>query len=454
LVITRTQELKKRSPAHIFHTFQVVGSEPELIFEKGKGIILTDTDGKEYIDMGSTFLCTNLGYGRKEFIDVACEQMSKLSFMASIFHYSNIPAIEYAEALTKFTPKNINHFFFCNSGSEANDTILRIIRAYWRFQGKPNKLKIICLMEGYHGQTESLRGLLGDWDMRASFGPEPPGVVRIPNYNCYRCPLNLKYPDCGIACAKLLDRVIEEEGEDSVATFIAEPVQGVGGVITPPPEYWPIVREICTKHHVLLIDDEVMTGFCRTGKNFAVDNWNVEPDFITMAKGIAGAYFPIGVVGIGDEVYAPLATQSLWHGFTTSGHPVGCAIGKTAIDIYIKENICEHVTKMGNHIRERLEKEFLPLPNVGQVGGLGLFQAIEIVADKETKRRFPTEMNVMSEVVRQQCLGKGLLPLVYSARRHDRMVVAPPLIITEAEADKALDILYPILAGLKDLKVK
>ena len=452
-VTARARELRKRSVAHIFHTFGVPNIEPELIFEKGKGITLTDADGKEYLDMCSFFHCCSLGYGRKELVDAVYEQMNKLTFTPTFLLCSNIPAIEYAEALAEFAPKSVNHFFFCNGGSEANETAIKIARAYWWVQGKATKLKIICLNDAYHGATIFVQGLMGDPENGIPFGPAAPGIIRLPNYNCYRCQLGLKYPDCGIDCAKTIEKVIEEEGEDTVAAFIAEPVQGVGGGVAPPPEYFPMVREICSRRNVLWIDDEVMTGFCRTGKNFCVDHWNVEPDLMCMAKGINSAHFPMGAVGVGDKVYTALASQPLICGFTNGGQPTACASAKAALDIYIKEKICEHVTKVGNHVRERFEKEFLRLPHVGNIGGLGLMQSIEIVADKETKRRFPAVTNLRSLLL-ERCLERGLIPRIYSERRHDRLAFAPPLVITEEEADRELDIVYSVISGLKDLKTK
>ena len=222
---------------------------------------------------------------------------------------------------------------------------------------------------------------------------------------------------------------------------------------TPPPEYWPIVREICTRRNVLMIDDEVVTGFCRTGKNFAVDHWNVQPDLMCMAKGMAGVYFPLAAVGVNDKVYAPLVDNVLMVGFTTGGHPAACALGKAVIDIYIKDKMCEHVTEIGNHIQKRFDQEFLTLPNVGHAGGLGLLKVIEVVADKETKRRFPPEIDIMHNVVLKKCLENGIFLRIYGTRRHDRMSVSPPLIVTKDEVDKALDRLYPILADLKEIKV-
>ena len=448
-VRSRTRELGKRSVAHLFHTFGPPGAVPELIFEKGKGIILTDTDGKEYMDMSCYYHCASLGYGRRESMEAA----AVYALQNMVPGPYNIPAIEYAEELAKFTPKNINHFLFVNIGSAAVESAIKLARAYWYFQGKPTKLKTICLTEAYHGATLYAMGLMTDPELRTPFGPDDPSIVRMPNYNCYRCPYSLIYPGCGIYCAHFLEEVIKAEGEDRIACFIAEAVIGYGGGITPPPEYFPIIREICTKRNILYIDDEVITGFCRTGRNFCVDHWNVEPDLMTMGKGMAGVYVPEAGVGVSDKVYSGLADNDIHHGFTTCMHPVCMAVAKAALRIYIEEGIAEHVAKLGNHVRERLEKEFMLLPNVGQVGGLGLMQAIELVADKETKRRFPPEADIR-RVVLSKCYEKGLFPRMYTNFREDRMSVAPPLIITEEEMDKELDIAYSILKGLKDIKVK
>ena len=440
------EDLRKRSQAHGFMVFGNPGDPPEVIFEKGEGVILTDINGKEFMDLCSFFHCTSLGYGREDIAEVAYEAMKQLSFTPTHALYSHPTGIKYAEKLAKFTPKNINHFFFCNSGSEANETILRLAKAYWFYQNKPQKYKIMSLMEGYHGATDGIKGMLCDYKLREGGGVDTPiGLIRLPNYNCYRCPLNLNYPECNIFCARYIEKIIDEEGEDSIAAYFAEPVQGYGGAITPPPEYFPIVREILKRRNILMVCDEVMTGFCRTGKNFAVDNWNVEPDLITMAKGITAVYWPAAGVGISDEVFENIKDKFVFAGATTSGHPVGMAIANKCLDIYLGENIAENVTNLGNHLRERLEKEFLPLPYVGNVGGLGLMQAIEVVADKTTKERFPVEKDIMHNIVLPKCWEAGIMPRVYSSVRHDRMSIAPPLIITKAELDKGLDIKNDIL---------
>ncbi len=445
---TRTEELKKRSLKHLFHAHGTVG-DVNLILEKGKGIILTDTDGKEYMDMCSFYACCSLGYGREEIVDAAYEQMKKLSFTVANAPYSNIPAIEYTEALAGFVPENITRFQFCTGGSESVETAVKIAKAYWYFKGKASKYKVICIMNSFHGVFHFTGSLMGNATGRKYYGPETPGIVRLPHYHCYRCPFGLEYPACGIRCAHFLETVIEQEGADSIACMVAEPIHSWAGG-PPVPEYWPIVREICTKYDVLLMADEIVSGFCRTGKNFGIDHWNVQPDLMVIGKGMTGAYFPFAGFGVSEEVYSVFPGQILVTGLTNTGIPVGCTIAKTALDIYLREKIAENVTKVGNHVKERLEKEFLPLPHVGNVTGLGLLLNLEIVADKETRRRFPEAMNI-TDVIRERCWGKGLFMRALGKYEVDVVIITPPLIITKEEVDKELDILYPIIAGLKDL---
>ena len=448
MVTTRTEELKKRSLKHLFHAHGVVG-DVNLILEKGKGIILTDADGKEYMDMCSFYACCSLGYGREEIVDAAYEQMKRLSFAVANAPFSNIPAIEYTEALASFTPENITRFQFCTGGSEAVETAVKIAKAYWYFKGEASKYKVICIMNSFHGVFYLTGSLMGSATGRNYYGPEAPGIVRIPHYHCYRCPFGLKYPDCDIRCAHFLETVIEQEGADSIACMLAEPAHSWAGG-PPVPEYWPIVREICTEHDILLMADEIVSGFCRTGKNFGIDHWDVQPDLMVIGKGMTGAYFPFSGLGVSEEIYSIFPGHVLITGLTNTGIPVGCAIAKAALDIYLRERIAENVTRVGNHVKERLGKEFLPLPNVGNVTGKGLHLSIEIVADKGTKRRFPAEVHII-DVIRDRCWGKGLFARGSAQYGVDVVYVMPPLIITKEEADKELDILYPIIAGLKDL---
>jgi len=244
----------------------------------------------------------------------------------------------------------------------------------------------------------------------------------------------------------MLEKIILEENENSVAAFMAETIQGAGGCIEPPPEYWPIVREICTKHNVLLIVDEVMSGFARTGKMFAIEHYNTVPDIMTMAKGISASYLPFGAVAVNDMVYEGIKGVSLGHGTTFSGHPISAAASCATLDVYKKENVAENARKTGEHVLERLKKEFLPLPHVGNLGGKGLFQSIELVVDKETKS-IPTAEQIAE--IRQEGWNRGLFVRLQGGGGMNRWYIAPPATTTIAEVDEALDILLSIVRNLK-----
>jgi adenosylmethionine-8-amino-7-oxononanoate aminotransferase len=450
MVSEKTKEWAQRGIDHIIASSGEVGRGAEIIFQNGQGVILTDVDGKEYIDISSFVQACNLGYGNKEIIDAITRQLNKLQFSYSTGQvYSSPVAIELAEELSKVTPKNINHFQHTTGGTESVEWSVRAAKSYWYTKGKATKYKVICLTNAYHGMGSFGGGLVGSAAARLPYGIEFPGIVRAPSFGCYRCQLGKKYSDCGIACAKEVEAIIEEEGEDSVAAFIAEPVQGWGGAIDPPAEYFPMVRKILTDHSVLFIDDEVMTGFCRTGKFFAVEHWNVEPDIIAMAKGINSVYTPLGAIGISDDIYETLKGKPYGLSSTGPGALGGLASAVAAIRIYVRDRIAEHTAELGNHVKNRLVKEFLPLPHVGAISGLGLLLGIEIVADKETKRRFPAERDIMRSVLMPKCHQRGVFPRFYRNPKHDRLSVAPPLIITKEQIDKALDILGSILAELK-----
>jgi adenosylmethionine-8-amino-7-oxononanoate aminotransferase len=259
----------------------------------------------------------------------------------------------------------------------------------------------------------------------------------------------VEYPGCNIKCARFLAEVIEKEGSENIAAFIAEPELGVGGMIAPPPEYWPIVREICTEYEVLLIADEVMTGFGRTGKMFAMDHWGVKPDIIAMAKGITSAYIPFGAVAFSEEIWQALKGRML-PTYTYSGHPACAAAAVKTMEIYARDKVVENAARSGEYALERLRRDFEPLPCVGDVNGLGLMIGIEIVADKATKKPFDPKLDVMQKL-QDQALEKGLFLRMADIRGtpSDRIVFAPPLIITTQEVDKALDILHPIVAALE-----
>ncbi len=443
MVSKKTEELLKWDREHIIHFAHPVGENAGFIFDNAKGIVLIDTDGKEYIDASSQLINVNLGYGRKEIIDAVTEQIKKLQYATLYWGFANTANIACSQRLAELTPKGLDHFLFTSGGSESIETAIKIARLYWRNKGK-NRFKIISLYRAYHGVTYGSMSATGQIRYQEGFEPLSVGFVHIPPYYCYRCPFDLDYPDCDILCAKTLAHTIEAEGADSIAAFIAEPEMGAGGMISPPPEYWPMVSKICEEHDILLIADEIMSGFCRTGKMFAVEHWGVKPDIMTMAKGITSSYLPLGAVAVDDKIYEGLKGVNLGHGFTFGGHVVSCAAATKAMEIYVREKVAEHVARVGNHVTERYNAEFKDLPCVGNLSGLGLMRAIELVADKETKAMFDPALDI-PERIRSQARERGLHLRVIG----NRINIAPPLIITIEQMDKILDILKPLLANLK-----
>jgi len=384
----KTGELLKWDCEHLIHSMSPLGSTRGVVFDTAEGIILRDTEGKEYIDSCSQLVNVNIGHGRKEVIEAIVEQLGKLQYTTTYYGFTNTAAVLCAKKLAEITPPGLKHFFFTSGGSESVETAFKIARNYWHAK-KPEKHKIISLYNCFHGVSFGTLSAtnLGMGRLWKSFGPLVPGFLHIPSYYCYRCAFGMEYPGCRITCAEFLAETIENEGRDSVAAFIAKPVQGSVGMIDPPPEYWPKVRKICSEMGVLLIADEVMSGFGRTGKLFAVENWGVIPDIMTMAKGITSGYIPFGAVAIADEIYREMQSRKtpFFHGFTYSGHPVGAAAAIKDMEIIVDEKLADNAARMGQYALGRLKEEFLPLPGVGTVNGLGLMIGIEYVEDRETK---------------------------------------------------------------------
>lgn len=445
----RIDKLLQWDRRHILHPAYAVGNNRGIIFEKAYDTTLLDTEGKEYIDFCSQLTCINLGYSQNELVAAAAEQMSKLAYTTLHSGFSNIPTIECGMKLARLTPKGLDHFMFTAGGSESVELAFKLSRIYWSNKGI-NKYKIVSLYNAYHGSTfgaGSSSGL-GKGSVWRGIAPTVSGFIHIPPYYCYRCMFGKKYLQCGIHCAHYLAEVIEREGPETVAAFIAEPAMGAGGMIPPPAEYWPIVRNICDKYDVLLIADEVMTGFCRTGKMFAVEHWGIKPDIMTMAKGITSAYFPVGAIAFNEMVYKVLK-GSRHGGITYGGHPVGLALATKAIEIYLRENIVGHVLKLSEHLMRRLNIEFRRLSCVGEITGLGLMGGIEIVADKRSRKMFGEELAIMARI-QDEALSKGLYLRTISnaVGMSDRIEWSPPLTISIEEVNKALDILKPILAAI------
>jgi len=448
MVSKRTEDLIRWDEEHIIHPCaSAVGHNTGLVLEKGHGVWLQDTEGKQYIDMAAGLGYCILGHGRKEIIDAVVEQMTNLELNHTFFGLSNVKNIEYAKKLAEIIPEGLDHFFFCSGGSEAVDSAIKIARLYWSLQGK-NKWKIVCFHGGFHGLSggSTWASSAGNGVFMEGIGPQAPGFIFAPFYYCNRCVFELQYPECNMQCTRYLAKVIEHEGVGTVAAFMAEPVMGNAGQIPPPPEYWPIARKTCDKHNILMIADEVQSGFTKTGKMFGLENWGVKPDIMVMAKGISSGYIPFGAVAINDRVYQVLKDNSFWHGYTYSGHPVACAASTAALNIYVRDKLTENAAKVGKHIMERLEAEFKPLPCVGGFSGLGLMIGIDIVADKTTKSPLSPAIR---DSIWHQMLEKGLLSRPIAGYGDIRLFVCPPCVITLEEADKILDILLPIIAAIK-----
>ncbi len=448
MVSKRTEELLKADFDYVIHPSGLVG-EPDLnrIMEKAHGVYVVDTDGNEYIDLSSQLMCSNLGHGQKKIQDAIKDAISKTDYTTCYWGLGNTYNIECARKLAEITPGDLNHFYFTSGGGESVDAAVKVARFYWHYQGKSEKNKVISLYNSYHGTTGvALSATTWGGNMfQNPVRPVMPGFLHIPPPYCYRCDFGLTYPDCDMCCARYLEKIIVNDGADSVGSFIAEGIQGAGGIIEPPPEWWPIIREICTKYNVLMIEDEVMSGFARTGKMFAIEHYNVVPDIMTMAKGINGAYLPFGAVAVSGKVYASLKGKMFAHGTTYAGHPIPSAAAVAALDLYKELNVVENAAKVGSHIRKRLDKEFLPLPCVGTVAGKGMFLAIELVSNKKTKA---APAKAAMDELKYKLWDKKLV-LREAGKLFNRLVVAPPCTMTIAEADKALDIMYPIIAEMK-----
>jgi putrescine aminotransferase len=447
---SETEELLKWDREHVVHSRWPIGGNNGVVTDSSHGIYFRDTEGKEYIDGTAQLLCVNLGYGQREIIDAVCKEIEKLQYSMLFHGFSNAATIECGKKLGEIVPSGLDHFNFTTGGSEGVDAALRMARLYWHSQSR-NKYKIIALYDSYHGTGGAGLAAIGSGRGFYERGTIPmmPGYIHIPSYYCYRCMFGREYPECDIQCARYLGEIIQKEGPETIAAFIAEPELGVGGMIAPPPEYWPIVREICSEYEVLLIVDEVMTGFGRTGKMFAVEHWGMKPDIMIMAKGITSAYVPFGAVAFSGEIWEALQGRN-FVSYTYAGHPVCAAAAVKTLEIYNRDRVVENAAAVGQYTLECLKRDFAPLPCVGEVSGLGLMLGIEIVADKATKRTFNRKLDVMQQI-QSRALEKGLFIRTsdIGSSPGERAHFAPPLTITTQEVDRALGILYDIIARLK-----
>jgi len=419
-----------------------------LIFAEGKGCRITDIDGKSYLDGFAGLMYKNVGYGRKEIADAAYAQMLKLTSMSGF--QTTIPAIQLATKLAEITPGNLSKTFFVCGGSEANEVALRIAKKYQRLSGFGNRYKFIVRWGEYHGATHATMSI-GKAPGRAWADYEPlvPGVLRGPQPYCYRCEFNLEYPDCGVRCAKEIERLIELEGPDTIAGFIATSVCQSAGVLVPPPEYWPKVRSICDKHGILLIDDEVVMGFGRTGKMFGIEHWDVVPDIMTVAKGLSSGYLPVGACIATTEVaekFMGTQKECLSGPITFGGLPACCAAALANIDIIEGEKLVENAAAMGKYFLDK-SRVLYQRSIVGDIRGIGLVWDIELVKDRKTKERFKPEDKINFKInaklreagftTRVDPAGgiRFLPPLVFSRNEIDESIAIIDKVISEVESE-------------------
>jgi putrescine---pyruvate transaminase len=411
---------------------------PKILVE-GHGIYVKDLEGRQFIDGLAGLWNVNIGHGRTEIGDAVCEQIGRLAFAPSFFGFSNLPSIGLAKQLIAMTPPHLTRVFYTSGGSETNESAFKIARYYFKLNGQPERFKIISRNQAYHGVSMGALSATGIPHQRDMASPLVPGFSFIPAPFCYRCELGLSYPSCELACAKALEQTLQEEGPDTVAAFIGEPIMGAGGVIVPPPEYWPTIEAICRQYGVLLILDEVITGFGRTGKRFALEHWDLRPDMLSLAKGISSGYVPLGASLITEEIYRDLLAKAppgapFPHGFTYNGHPVACVAALKNLDIMAQERLIEQSAEVGDYFQERL-RGFLDHPLVGDVRGLGLIAGVELVRDKATKERFEPIGNAGS-LVAQRAFERGLMCRAIL----DTVAFAPPLCITKGQVDDVVRI--------------
>ncbi len=443
-----TQELQALDSAHYIHPFTdtaALAKKGARIIVKGEGVYIWDSEGHKIFDAMSGLWCVNVGYGRKELADAAYAQMMQLPFYNSFFQTTTEPSIQLAKLLADVSPPQFKRVFFSGSGSEGNDTIVRLVRHYWSCLGQPQKKTIIGRWNGYHGSTMAGASLGGMEGMHQQGGLPIPDIAHIQQPYWFEIG-RTQYPELskdefGIKAASWLEEAILDIGADKVAAFIGEPVQGAGGVIIPPKTYWPEIQRICKKYDVLLVTDEVICGFGRTGKWWGCETFGIEPDLMTFAKGVTSGYVPLGGVMVSDRVAdVVIAHGDFNHGYTYSGHPVAAAVAIANINILRDEKIVEQVANVtGPYLKQKFEA-LIDHPLVGDAETCGFMAGLVLVKSKSPITMFDASLDV-GMVCRGHCFGNGLIMRAVG----DRMIVAPPLVTTCAQIDEMMALMVTCL---------
>jgi adenosylmethionine-8-amino-7-oxononanoate aminotransferase len=416
------------------------------VIDRGEGLYLYDREGKKYLDASGGPGVINIGHGVKEVIEALVEQARKVCF-PYVGHFVSQAQIELARKIVEFSPRGMSRVYFVSGGSEATEIAIKMVRQYYLGKGEPSRVKIIGRWQGYHGATIGALSISGHPSRRRDYQPYLLNFPHIPPAYCYRCPYEKAYPSCGIICAHELERAIKQEGKDHVAAFFAEPLVGNSlGAVPPPPEYFPIIRQICDRYGILFVADEVITGFGRTGKNFGIDHWGIVPDLIITGKGTGSGYTPLGAVVVHEKVYDVFVQSkapAFFLGYTYSGNPLSCATGLAVLQYIEKNRLVERSAQMGKYLFER----FAPLKNlplVGDIRGKGLLLGMELVKDKEKKTPFDRSQKVI-ETLTSTAFQNGLILMTGGGTADgvsgDHLVVSPPFIISEAQIDEIADLL-------------
>lgn len=447
-----TAELQALDAAHHMHPFTHgagLAAKGARVITRAKGVYLTDSDGHQVLDMMAGLWCVNIGYGREEMGQVAARQMNELPYYNTFFQTTHVPVIALAKELADLMPGNLNHVFFAGSGSEANDTNIRMVRTYWAEKGHPQKSQIISRKNAYHGSSVGSGSLGGMSAMHAQGGMPIGGIHHIGQPDWWSEGGDMIPEEFGLARARELEAKILELGAENVAAFIGEPVQGAGGVVVPPSTYWPEIQRICKDHNVLLIADEVICGFGRTGNWFGSETLGITPDIMTVAKGLSSGYAPIGGSVVTDEIAEVMNGCEFAHGYTYSGHPVCAAVAMENLRIMQEENLIGHVQNTAMPALHAALGELAQHPLVGGMNACGMMASLPLTPHKESRAAFAAERGTVGQICRDHCFANNLV------MRHvgDRMIVSPPLILKpedievfKTRATAALDATY------KDLK--
>ena len=423
------------------------GTLPQLIFRSGQGATLTDVDGREYVDGMASLWNVNVGYGRTVLADVAAEQMKTLAFSSAYGGFGTAPAILLAAKLAELAPGELEVTYFASGGAEANDTAYKIARLYWKLRGEPGRVNIVSRIRDYHGLTYGATSATGLANFWKGFEPLAPGFLHAPAPDPYRY---TGEGSAGEGYVHALEQVVLEAGPETVAAVVVEPVQGAGGVIVPPSDYFPLLRKLCDKHGLLLIADEVITGFGRTGRWFAMEHWNVKADMMIFAKGVTSGYLPLSGVMLTAAVHDTLKSVKgpFAHGFTYSGHPTACAVGLRNLQILEEERLVEHVAEKGAYLQRRLQ-ELRAHEIVGDVRGLGLLAGIEFVRDRESKQLFDASLGI----ARRVWLAALKHGVIFRPLGGDVIATSPPFVISEKQIDRLVEVLDTAIGGVsKQLK--